>query len=115
MSYLKLFLIIRMMGITINEPGGLFLEVNQTICNALGYAHEEMLQMTPYEIISAKAAAQFPEKIKELQQKGYVLFESIVVSKDRKHYPVELNMRIINYQGKPPSFPSSSISQNARN
>ena len=87
-------------GITINEPGGRFLEVNQATCNALGYTREEMLQMTPYEITPARAAARYPEKIKELKQKGTVLFESIVVSKDGKHYPIELSMKIIEYQGK---------------
>ena len=60
-----------------------------------------MLQMNPYEIISPKAAAHFPEKIKELQQKGSVLFESTVVSKDEKHLSIELNLVIINYHGKP--------------
>lgn len=79
---------------------GRFIHVNSSACARLGYSYEEMLQMSPADIDTPEFAAKVPERIKAIQEQGKLVFETTQVRKDGVHIPVELNSRIINYDGK---------------
>ncbi|MDO8264343.1 MAG: PAS domain S-box protein [Gallionella sp.] len=80
---------------------GRFIHVNHSACNYLGYSYEEMLQMSPVDIDTPEAAAKVPERIKAILEQGKLVFETIQVRKDGVPVPVELNARVIDYDGKP--------------
>jgi len=91
-------------AIFIHDLEGHFLEVNKTACEHLGYSREELLQMTPMDINSPEFASLVPEKIKYLEQHGYALFEVAHVRRDGTTFPVEINSKVIQYNGKPAIF-----------
>jgi len=87
--------------IFIHDLQGKFLEVNQTACKKLGYTKQELLKMGPARIDSPKFAKFVPKRIKELKEKGHLIFESAHVTKSGREIPVEISSKIINYNGQP--------------
>ncbi len=88
-------------AIFIHDLKGRFLELNRVACDSLGYSREELSQMTSMEIDTPEYAAQIPEKIKELQQCGHIIFETAYVRRDGTIIPIEASSRIIDYAGAP--------------
>ncbi|MDO8466069.1 MAG: PAS domain-containing sensor histidine kinase [Gallionella sp.] len=80
---------------------GRFIHVNSSACTRLGYSYEEMLQMSPADIDTPEYAEKVPERIKKILEQGKLVFETTQVRKDGVPIPVELNARIIDYDGKP--------------
>ncbi len=78
-----------------------FIQVNHAICERLGYSREELLQMRTDDIYTPGNAAQLPERIKVLQERGKLVFETAYVCKDSTVIPVESNVRLIDYAGQP--------------
>ncbi|MCQ1535755.1 PAS domain S-box protein [Methanosarcina sp. KYL-1] len=87
-------------GITINEPGGCFLEVNRVTCEKLGYSRAEFLQMKATDLIAPEASEAFFEKIRELYRYGHVMVEGKIICKEGSVLLVEQNMRFIEYGGR---------------
>ncbi len=88
-------------AIFIQDPEGYFLGVNRIACERLGYSREELLQMTLAELEPPEYAHLAPRRAQQLQQEGQISFETAHVRQDGVHVPVELNSRIIEYQGIP--------------
>lgn len=86
-------------AIAIHDLGGRFLEVNESLCERLGYTRKELLNMTPEDIDTEDNAALVKRRIKLLQKQGHLTFESVHVRKNRTTFPVEVNSRIIDYSG----------------
>jgi PAS domain S-box-containing protein len=86
-------------AIAIHDMKGHFFEVNDTICNRLGYSREELLHMTPLDIDTEENANIFKERLNMLKKQGYLTFETAHVSRDGKVIPVEVYSRIIDYEG----------------
>lgn len=80
---------------------GRFIHANSSACTRLGYRHEELLQLSPADIDTPEYAAKVPERIKAILEQGKLVFESEQVRKDGVPIPVELNSRLIEYDGKP--------------
>ncbi len=76
------------------------LEVNKTACKHLGYSKDELLKMTPMDLVTPEYAVLILSRIKELTQKGSAFYESITVSKDGEIRPVEISSKIINYKNE---------------
>ncbi len=86
-------------GIIIHDMEARILEVNQVICDRIGYSRDELLQMTIMEIETPDYAAMVKGKIKELLAEHHVFFESAVVHRDGTIIPIELSSRLIEFEG----------------
>jgi len=85
-----------------NEDGipGKFLEVNEVLSKRLGYTNEELLSMTPTDLVSPEKSDLIQVNAEKLFKKGQNTFEIVLVTKDGKEIPVEVNNHFIDYNGK---------------
>jgi PAS domain S-box-containing protein len=85
----------------IHDLGGKFIEVNKAASEALGYTRDELLQMTPLDLnATLKKKEEVVEKVRIIQQKGNLVFESTHFRKDGGIIPVEINSQAIEFDGK---------------
>ncbi|MDO9036638.1 MAG: PAS domain-containing protein, partial [Methanoregula sp.] len=87
-------------AIVIHDITGRILDVNPVLCNRLGYSREEMLRMTPMDFDSPEYAELVPDRIHQVITKKHQIFETCNVRKDGTRIPTEINVRIIEYEGK---------------
>jgi PAS domain S-box-containing protein len=85
--------------IFILDINGKLLEVNEAACTCLGYRREELLKLTSVNI-DVKYGNQFPRQIKKISQKGSVAFETTYLKKDGTSIPIDVEARVMNYEGK---------------
>jgi PAS domain S-box-containing protein len=83
------------------EGPGKFLEVNDQICRWLGYRREEMLRMTVADIDVPEQAKKAPAVIRKLNEEKNAVFETELVTKDNKRFPVEISASLFVLHGKP--------------
>ena len=88
-------------AVLIVDMNGRFVHVNNSACTRLGYSYEEMLQIGPADIDTPEYAAKVPERIKVILEQGKLVFETAQVRKDGAVIQVELNSRVIDYDGNP--------------
>ncbi len=88
-------------AIMIHDFQGHFLEVNETACKRLGYTRNELLRMTPMDIDSPEHALLVMQRIGDIQRKGQSVFETVHITSDGKTIPIELNARVIEFNGRP--------------
>ena len=88
-------------AVFIRDLKGPFWEVNEVACERLGYTREELLRMSPVDIVTPEAVKATREQIRNMEQKGHLLFETVHRRKDGSDLPVEVNSRRIEYDGKP--------------
>ncbi len=85
-----------------NEDGmpGRFLEVNDVANERLGYTRNELLNMSPPDIVAPEKRAEMPGNARVLIENGHNTFEIVHLTKDGKRIPVEVNNHLINYKGR---------------
>ncbi|HZW38017.1 MAG TPA: PAS domain S-box protein [Ignavibacteriaceae bacterium] len=83
-----------------NDLPGKFIEVNDIACQRLGYEKEELLNVTPLHIDYYSDPEKSRERLEKLYQNKENTFESAHVRKDGQFFPVEINSRMIKYNGK---------------
>ncbi|MFP4654399.1 MAG: histidine kinase dimerization/phosphoacceptor domain -containing protein [Methanohalobium sp.] len=79
---------------------GYFLEVNKIACQRLRYTKDELMKLKPYDITYQPENNLKQLKI-DIKHHGHVIFEATHVRKDGTFIPVEMNMRMIEYNGIP--------------
>jgi PAS domain S-box-containing protein len=87
-------------AIYIHDLDGYMLEVNDIACERLGYSRAEILDMKPWHINSPENNEKYNERFNEIMKKGAHYFETRHITKNGASIPVELNSRVIDYQGK---------------
>jgi PAS domain S-box len=83
-----------------NEMPGKYIEINEVGCEQLGYTREELLNMTPVDIVAPDKRAEMPENASTMEKNGFSNFEIDHMTKDGKRIPVEINGHRIKYNGK---------------
>ncbi len=91
-------------AIFIADVDGKIIDVNRTAHERLGYAREEMLALHVSRLDPPDYAVQVGVRIEQLQQQGHLIFESAHRRKDGTIMPVEINARIIDYDGRKAIF-----------
>ena len=87
-------------AIFILDLDGKFLDVNRTAYERLGYTKEEMLALHISKLDQPEFAAQVPERLALIRGRGWAIFESAHLRKDGSVMPVEVNSRLLDYEGK---------------
>ena len=81
---------------------GRFIEVNDVACEQLGYSKDELLTMTAMDIDllgqDPNRELKFAEFIKTILDQSIIVFESIHITKEGVHIPVEVTGRVVKYQ-----------------
>jgi PAS domain S-box-containing protein len=77
-----------------------FIDVNDVACKKLGYTREELLKLTPLDIISPKNRDLLPSIIRKLRKGESSLFESIHITKDGREIPVNINPNMFEFHGE---------------
>ncbi len=86
--------------ILISDLNGQLLEVNQVACERLNYTHKALLHMNLTDLDTPEHAALTPVRINQVQQQGHLFFETVQVRQDGKTIPIEMNARLIEYEGQ---------------
>jgi PAS domain S-box-containing protein len=77
------------------------LEVNDRVCEMLGYSPEEFLQMSIQDLDVPEQQANVAAISDLLFSRKYAIFETELIKKDRQRIPVEISSRLFELQGKP--------------
>jgi len=86
----------------ISEKGpGRILEVNDRVCEILGYTPEEFLHMSIQDLDVPEQRARVAAISDTLFSRKYSVFETEIIKKDRQRIPVEVSSRLFELQGKP--------------
>ncbi len=88
-------------AIFIRDLEGRFLEVNEEACIRLGYARDELLAKTLMDIEPSTSAPDVEERIERLRRTGHVMFESEYKRRDETLMPVEVSIRLFEFNGRP--------------
>jgi PAS domain S-box-containing protein len=87
-------------AILIHDMTGKILDANKVLCDRLGYSRDELLLMTPMDFDSPPYAKLVYDRMHQLMKKKHQIFETCNVRKDGTSIPTEINVRIIEYEGK---------------
>lgn len=68
-----------------------FIEVNEKACQMLEYSKEELLALSPMQIMDEQLQENFTELFDKLMQQKQLSFESVHTTKSGKTIPVEIN------------------------
>lgn len=88
-------------GILIRPFDKPFADANEAICKQLGYTREEIRKLYPTDITAPEAFVSTHEIAESVKQKGVAIFDSISVTHDGRHIPVEVNAQLVEYDGEP--------------
>ena len=79
---------------------GRYTNVNKIACQRLGYTREELLGMSPYEIVSHEHRLTVPHIVRMIQEQGHGTFDAVHRRKDGTKFPVEISTNILELHGK---------------
>ncbi|MDP2217851.1 MAG: PAS domain S-box protein [Methanolobus sp.] len=77
------------------------LEVNPSLCDLLLYRKDEMLQLSRSDFIAPEYLHKCKEYLVSALEKGHSVFETECLKKDGSRVPVEMSIKVIEYEGKP--------------
>lgn len=81
-----------------------FLDVNERICQILGYTRDEMLKLTPLDILDEGGMKAIALPLQKLQESGQVLLEVTLIAKDRRPVPIEASVSVVRLHERPVAF-----------
>ena len=86
----------------IDENGmpGKYIEVNEVGVKRLGYSKEELLNMSPVDIVAPDKRAEIPFNAAAITENNNNNFEIVHLTKDGRQIPVEVNGHRIKYKGR---------------
>jgi len=88
-------------GVVIYDPEGTILEINDALCQMLGYSREELIGKKVEDLDHPESRALTAPFLEEVQEKGKAARELLNLAKNGESVPVEVFATKIQYQGKP--------------
>jgi len=88
-------------AVLLSDPGGHFLDCNQTAVDTYGYSREEFLKLTYRDLAAPSLRARVGEHVAETFELGGTVFEWRHVRKDGSELPVEIRTAPFTTQGGP--------------
>ena len=80
---------------------GKFVEVNDATRQMLGYTREELLRLSPLNIVAPEDLDAFPKQKEKFHAEKRILFEMALVTKDGRKIPVEVTGHLFDLKGQP--------------
>jgi PAS domain S-box-containing protein len=80
---------------------GSFIDVNDAACHTLGYTRDELLQLSAFHVLPSEQLESVAALMKQLLVDEHVLFETVHVTKNGTHIPVEVSSRLFKCNGRP--------------
>ncbi|BCG45300.1 Multi-sensor hybrid histidine kinase [Citrifermentans bremense] len=77
------------------------LEANQSACDKMGYSHDELLQLSLYEINHPNQRERLPERLATVKKDGRALYESEHLTQGGEPIPIEVTSRVIDFGERP--------------
>ncbi len=88
-------------GIFIIDLDGRFLDVNMTAVTSTGYSRYELMTKTIFDLERPDLASSFNERRDKIESIGEDSYEFVLIRKDGSELPLEINVRLIDYSGRP--------------
>lgn len=85
--------------IFVTDIQGNIIEINKQATNLLGYSKKELLAMNLLDLMPLKLAEMFLTSRAAITREGGHLFDSEYITKDGESIPVEINSRVIEFNG----------------
>ncbi|MBF0537386.1 MAG: PAS domain S-box protein [Nitrospirae bacterium] len=82
------------------DMDGNLIDINKTAYERLGYMKEEMLSMSLYQLDHPDFRDKIPDRIAMIQKHGHAVFELAHMRKDGTSMPIEVNINLIDFQGR---------------
>jgi len=79
---------------------GRYTMVNDIACSRLGYSREELLRMSPQDIVAAPHAEKMPALSRTIHKQGHATFDTVHKKKDGTEFPVEINAHLFELHGR---------------
>jgi len=83
---------------------GRFIDVNESACRILGYPRDELLQLSPLDIVADDQREKLPGLYAEIPESGGTLFEFPSVTKNGRRVLLEVNVRRVLLGDRPLAF-----------
>ncbi|MDN5309172.1 MAG: hypothetical protein PWP14_566 [Methanolobus sp.] len=77
------------------------LEVNPSLCDLLLYSKEELLHLSKSHLIPPEHLHKCKGYFAAVIEKGHIVFETECLRKDGSRVPVEMSVKLIEYDGRP--------------
>jgi diguanylate cyclase (GGDEF)-like protein/PAS domain S-box-containing protein len=78
-----------------DESAPAFTEVNEATCMTLGYSRPELLAMSVEEVVAPEARRSTHQFWRTLRDRGHLIFETTLLTRDDERLPVEMSARQI--------------------
>jgi PAS domain S-box-containing protein len=78
-----------------------FFEVNDIACKMYNYTREELLELTPSDLIVTEQKEDLQGLIKRMFSEGHSVFEIIHKNKEGENFPVEISAFVFDFHGTP--------------
>ncbi|RPI40661.1 MAG: PAS domain S-box protein [Methanoregulaceae archaeon] len=88
-------------AILIHDPAGTILNANQIASRQSGYSLSRLQELRLQDLGLLPSGGFSADQERELQSKGDILFESLLMTRDAIPLPVEIICKIIEYNGRP--------------
>lgn len=87
-------------GITPTGPTAMA-EVSQATCELLGYRREELIHLSPRQIIASEDQPREAETFAQLSARGRLTFDRTLIRKDGSRVPVEISSQLVEVDHQP--------------
>lgn len=88
-------------SITVHDEKGSFLYANKKTFELHGYTEEEFMSLSLDKLDVPESARYIEQRIKDIKEKGYAVFEVEHFKKDGSKIPLEIYAKLVNWKGIP--------------